>query len=135
LGIAWEVKKPTDTEITKCFVAKSLFHRNLKQFKHVSGYPDMQKWLENNDDAPSSLKAWGIHQDSYTYANFDEWISNGGTLDVSGKKKGKGKEKEKQMCRRRMREDHPRLKSTRKIRICKHILCSSMEYITNHHIL
>ena len=46
--ITWEVKKPTDTEITECFIAKSLFHNNLKQFKGVSDYPDMQKWLEKN---------------------------------------------------------------------------------------
>ena len=55
--ITWEVKKHTDTEIIKCFVAKISFYRTLKHFKSVSDYPNMQKWLENNNDAPSSLKA------------------------------------------------------------------------------
>ena len=56
----------------------------------------MQKWLENNDDAPSSLKVWGVHKESYTYADFEEWVLNGGTLyvNVGRKKKGKGKEKQ-----------------------------------------
>ena len=94
LEITWEVKKPTDTEIIECFVAKSSFYRTLKHFKTVSNYPDMQKWLENNNDAPSSLKAWGVHKESYTYTDFDEWVLNGGTLDVSEKKRGKGKEKQ-----------------------------------------
>jgi hypothetical protein len=91
--ISWEVKKPTDTEIVEIFVAKSSFHKNLKHFKHVSKYPDMQSWLENDDDAPSSANVWGVHQESYTYADFEEWVLNGGTLDVGEKKKGKGKEK------------------------------------------
>ena len=45
------------------------------------------------DDSPSSLKVWGVHQDSYTYVNLEEWVLNHGTLDVGGKKeKGKGKQ-------------------------------------------
>lgn len=92
--ITWEVKKPTDTEITECFVAKSSFYKNLKHFKHVSDYPDMQKWLENDGDAPSSLKVWGVHKVSYTYADFEEWVLNKGTLDVSEKKRGKVKARE-----------------------------------------
>ena len=98
-GITWEVKKPTDTEIIECFVAKSSYYKNLKHFKHVSDYPDMQKWLENNDDAPSSLKVWGVQKESYSYTDFEEWVLNHGTLDIEkkgkGKGKGKGKEKEK----------------------------------------
>ena len=94
-GITWEVKKPTDTEIIECFVAKSSFYKNLKHFKHVSDYPDMQKWLENNDDAPSSLKVWGVQKESYSYTDFEEWVLNRGTLDIA-EKKGKGKEKEKE---------------------------------------
>jgi hypothetical protein len=92
--ITWEVRKPTDTEIIEIFVAKSSYHKNLKHFKHVASYPDMQKWLENNDDSPSSLKVWGVHQESYTYANLEEWVLNRGTLDVGGKKKEKGKGKQ-----------------------------------------
>ena len=53
----------------------------------------MQKWLENNDDAPSSLKVWGVQKESYSYTDFDEWVLNHGTLDIE--KKGKEKEKEK----------------------------------------
>ena len=92
--ITWEVKKPTDTEITECFVAKSSFYKNLKHFKHVPDYPDMQKWLENDDDAPSSLKVWGVHKVSYTYADFEEWVLNKGTLDVDERKRTKGKAKQ-----------------------------------------
>ena len=92
--ITWEVKKPTDTEIIECFVAKSTFYRSLKYFEHVSDYPDMQKWLENDNDAPSSLKAWGVHKESYGYADLEAWVLNGKTLVVSEKKRGKGKEKQ-----------------------------------------
>ena len=54
----------------------------------------MQKWLENNNDAPSSLKAWGVQKETYTYTDFEEWVLNGGTLVESEKKRGKGKEKQ-----------------------------------------
>jgi hypothetical protein len=99
--ITWEVKKPTDTEITEIFVAKSSFHKNLKHFRHVSNYPDMQKWLENDTDAPSSLKVWGVHKDSYTYADFEEWVLNGGILEVDRKKE---KGKKKQMLKEKEKE-------------------------------
>lgn len=92
--IAWEVKKPTDTEITEIFIAKSSFHKNLKHFKNVSRYPEMQKWLENDANSATSENVWGVFKDSYTYADFEEWVLNGGTLDIDGRKKGKGKEKQ-----------------------------------------
>jgi hypothetical protein len=54
----------------------------------------MVKWLENKDDVPSALEAWGLVKSIYTFKDLMNFLSNNGVLEEE-KDLGKRKVKEK----------------------------------------
>jgi hypothetical protein len=100
-------KKPTQGDIMSLFASKSFFHSHYKKFfPKVSNYPDMVAWLEEQPDCLDSVDVWGLAKDAYNFGDLQNWLANGGTLelyddsederDAKMGKKGKGKEKEKE---------------------------------------
>jgi len=100
-------RKPTQGDIMSLFASKSFFHSHYKKFfPKVAQYPDMVAWLEEQPDCLDDAEVWGVAQDTYVFADLQDWLENGGTLELDGEyeddrdakkgKKGKGKEKEKE---------------------------------------
>ena len=53
----------------------------------------MVKWLENEEDKPSDLEAWGAEKGSYTLTDLKKFVDNGTLAE-----KEKGKKKDKDAC-------------------------------------
>ena len=66
-------QKSTFTDIVEVFMSKTVYHRNpSKVFPSVPLYPLMEKWLLNEDGAPTHFEVWkGQRQ---TYENLNEII-------------------------------------------------------------
>jgi hypothetical protein len=63
----WPGKKPSGTDIIEIFLSKSMWFSHYKPaFTKVSNYPLMVEWLENGEDKPSDLEAWGVEKVVYT---------------------------------------------------------------------
>ena len=105
----WEGPKPLFNDVVEIFTSKSSYYNHRNSYSKLSGYPKMIEWLETLEGGPSDLEVWGINKPSYTVQDLNDWIKNGGTLDVETseeidrkKRKGnkgkldvkKGKEKE-----------------------------------------
>lgn len=86
----WPGKKPSTIDIVELFCSKSMWFSHYKPaFSKVSNYPLMIKWLENEEDKPSDLEAWGVEKGSYTLTDLKKFVDNGTLAEEKGKKKAK----------------------------------------------
>jgi len=93
-------KKASQTELVEIFLSKSYWHSHVtKAFSTIARYPEMVRWLEHEDkDIPSDLDVWHIQKSEYGFKELQDWVANGGTLDIAVKRnveKAKAKAKAK----------------------------------------
>jgi hypothetical protein len=102
LSGGWPHKAVTNDDIIAVFFSKSAyFKEHHKIFPMVSNYPGMQKWLRNEEDAPSDAELWGSKKKSF--ANLKQILLDYENLqrkkkdDAASEKKGSGRKgKERQ---------------------------------------
>ena len=61
----------------------------------------MVEWLENGENKPSDLEAWGVEKPVYTLTDLRKFVDNGTLAEKEDKDKGeksKGKKKMKDAC-------------------------------------
>ena len=75
----WPFAKPTNNEIIECFISKSQWYVWKKLFTRLPEFPEMQKWLLEEDDAYSEVEVWGTMEQK-TLALLEEWINCGGKI-------------------------------------------------------
>jgi hypothetical protein len=83
----WPVglRKPNGTDIKHLFIGKSTWHDSWsKTFPHLNAYPEMVKWLNEEDDALEDQELWGSNLSGYHFPELIDWVKKGGSL-----KKGK----------------------------------------------
>jgi hypothetical protein len=100
---AWpgQMKKPSGTDIVECFISKSMYFTYYRPaFTKLSRYPEMVKWLENKDDVPSALEAWGLEKPTYSFKDLMNFVGNDGVLEEEVKDTGKRKVKEKPVLKK-----------------------------------
>jgi hypothetical protein len=89
----WEsgIRKPSETEIVELFVGKTMWHSHYKRiFSRVPNYPQLQKWLKEDDDAPPTIDLWGQEKSHFTFKDLKDWMD---AEDSRFNEKGKGKAK------------------------------------------
>ena len=79
---AWTHKVSNDDIIEVFFSKSAYFKDHAKVFSLVHKYPDMQKWLRNEDDALNDTELWKYKKK--TFANLKEILVN---YEVSQQKK------------------------------------------------
>jgi hypothetical protein len=105
----WQGKKPTDTDIIEMVVSRSMWYSHYKKvFSRVAQFPDMQKWLKEEDGAPTDYEIWGeegkVH---FTFKDLALWLDDSINKAKRGgrKKKEKGKEKVKEKVKEKEKEE------------------------------
>jgi len=90
LAGTWNQKVPSNDDIIEVFCSRSVYFRYYKGiFSRVPEDTPVQKWLRNDEDAPSHLEIWGSMKPSLDNLQI--------VLDtVWGGDKGKKKEKERE---------------------------------------
>ncbi|KAK2459267.1 hypothetical protein APHAL10511_008716 [Amanita phalloides] len=87
----WAIRRPSDTEIVELFIGKTMWHSHLKKiFPKVPKYPEMQKWLNEEEDALPTIDIWGEEKNSFSFKDLVVWMEE---EDNKVKRKGKGKAK------------------------------------------
>jgi hypothetical protein len=99
----WTHQKPTVGDIAEVFMSKSgYFHRPHQLFPKVVDGSEMQKWLEDGEEAPAQSDVWGDKKPSFK--NLLEILDSKKKKVTSHKRKqkneavvvkGKGQEKAK----------------------------------------
>jgi hypothetical protein len=85
------IRRPSETEIVELFIGKTMWHSHFRRiFPRVPNYPDMLKWLREDDDAPASIDIWGEERTSVALKELREWMDS---EDRKFSDKGKGKAK------------------------------------------
>jgi hypothetical protein len=88
----WVIRKPSETEVVELFIGKTMWHSHFKKmFSRVPKYPEMQRWLNDEEDALPAIDIWGEEKSSYTFKDLSAWMEK---EDNKARKKGKGKAKE-----------------------------------------
>jgi hypothetical protein len=88
-------KKPKSEDLIEVFISRSTFFKNyLPPFPHVPDYPDLQRWLKNEENVPTDLEAWGMQKNIYTFKDLEEVLDRMEEKKESGgKKANKSKKK------------------------------------------
>ena len=87
---SWKLQKLNKDTLVRIFASKSMFYSIYdKAFAKISDYPTMLTWLENGDNKPGDMEAWGKYKAVYTTTNLRDWVQLGGTFDLPSSKKGK----------------------------------------------
>jgi hypothetical protein len=109
-------KKPVFKEILEVFIPHTTWYEKYnKNFAKVVAYEDMMKWLQRDEDAPSTKELWGFDKEDNKigFPDLQKWLKRqeeaGDGEDIvssdsekiakpkkkeKSKDKGKGKEKE-----------------------------------------
>ncbi|EDR09218.1 uncharacterized protein LACBIDRAFT_326641 [Laccaria bicolor S238N-H82] len=86
-----ELRLPVGREIPNLFIGKSTWHDYwTKIFPHIAEYPEMVKWLSNDEDSMETEELFGVKMKAYHFAELLAWVQNGGSLIKP--KKGAAKE-------------------------------------------
>jgi hypothetical protein len=74
-------KKPKSEDLIEVFISRSAFFKNyLPHFPRVPDYPDLQRWLKNEENVPTDLEEF--------LDRMEEKESGGKKANKSNKKKG-----------------------------------------------
>ena len=85
------LRLPVGRDIPNLFIGKSTWHDFwTKTFPHVAEYPEMVKWLGNEEDCMETEELFGVKLKAYHFAELLAWVQNGGSLVKP--KKGAAKE-------------------------------------------
>lgn len=86
------LRTPTDSDCWALFIGRSTWYDGWnKTFSKLRNFPEMIKWLNNDEDAQQDRDLWG-KVGTYHFIELVNWIENDGTLVVRGKKKRAVKE-------------------------------------------
>lgn len=61
----WTQKLPTLQDVAGLFASKSTYFNHNQIFAQVHNFPLVEKWLLNEDDAPSDSVLWGSKKPTY----------------------------------------------------------------------
>jgi hypothetical protein len=101
----WQGRKPADHDIIDLVVSKSMWYSHHKKlFSKANHYPDMQKWLKQEDGSPSNFGIWGEEKSSYQFKGLTFWLQERENLQEKGKK-GKAKENKKGKAKEKQKDD------------------------------
>ena len=103
----WKGRKPAEIDIIDKVVSKSMWYsHHRKLFSKIAQYPDMQKWLRGDDDAPPSYDIWGEEKGSYTWGDLAQWLEEKGKRGKAKQGKAKeGKAKEEKAKEEKKKKD------------------------------
>lgn len=85
----WTQKWPTLAEIVGLFAGKTTYFNNSPLFAKVPNFPQLEKWMLNEEDAPSDGALWGSTRP--TFSKLKELV---GAEEKAKNKKKKGKKHE-----------------------------------------
>ena len=85
----WTQKRPTLLEIVGLFAGKTTYFNNSPSFAQVPNFPQLEKWMLNEEDAPSDVALWGSKRP--TYSKLKELVE---PAEEKKKSKKKGKRRE-----------------------------------------
>ena len=104
----WLIRKPSETEIVELFVGKTMWHSHLKKFfSRVPKYPELLKWLKEEEDALPTIDIWGEDKTSFTFTDLKAWMDKAEEENnrVQGKGKGKAREDNKKGKKKGKKDD------------------------------
>ena len=79
------LKKPSNFDIQRLFIGKTTWHDSWsKTFPHLNNYPNMKKWLMEDEDCCDTAELWGCPERIFNFQDLIAWVQKGGSL-----KKGK----------------------------------------------
>ena len=86
------LRVPGDSDIRLLFIGKSTWHDSWsKTFPFLKDYPNMKKWLTDNENHLDDVELWGSNLKTYHFPELTQWVKQGGSLK-KGAKKGAAKE-------------------------------------------
>jgi hypothetical protein len=92
----WAIRKPSDTEVVELFIGKTMWHDKLKKtFSRVSKYPEMLKWLNEEEDGLPDIDVWGEEKTLFTFKDLKSWLDDKDMTVKRRMDKGKAREEEK----------------------------------------
>lgn len=107
----WKLKMPILEDIAGVFGSKSAYFNHSQIFASVHKHPEVQKWLERADDAPTDGKLWGGKKP--TFGKLEAIMEkNERKMKKSEKKSGKKSEHDK---KGKKRQDNSSSESLEKI--------------------
>lgn len=111
----WKLKMPILEDIAGVFGSKSAYFNHSQIFASVHKHPEVQKWLERADDAPTDGKLWGGKKP--TFGKLEAIMEkNERKMKKSEKKSGKKSEKKSEHDRKgKKRQDNSSSESLEKI--------------------
>ncbi|EDR01088.1 uncharacterized protein LACBIDRAFT_333601 [Laccaria bicolor S238N-H82] len=71
------LRLPVSGEILNLFIGKSTW---TKTFPHIAEYPEMVKWLSDEEDCMETEELFGVKLKAYHFAELLAWVQNGGSL-------------------------------------------------------
>jgi len=85
------LRLPVGRDNPNLFIGKSTWHDYwTKTFPHIAEYPEMVKWLSDDEDCMEMEELFGVKLKAYHFAELLAWVQNGGSLIKL--KKGAAKE-------------------------------------------
>lgn len=115
-------KRYTLNDIIQLFMSPSAYYNNShKIFSKLGSYPEMEKWLQNDEDAPTRISVWGTQKPSFEHLN--EILDDRAALSQAGsskakkshkggkKRKAEDEEKEKERKKRSKSKDKAKKRS------------------------
>jgi hypothetical protein len=83
----WPFKLLNTDTLVELFVSKSVWYTHyVKIFPRAQTFPDLLKWLECANDAPSGVSIFGVEKQTYTFKDLRNVLE---MLETSASKKGK----------------------------------------------
>jgi len=90
-GGEWPGRKPAGQDIIDMVVSKSMWYSHYKKlFPQVSNHPDMQKWLQDDQDSSPDSEIWTNQKGLYEFHDLAEWYKEREKQN-KGRKGRKGK--------------------------------------------
>jgi hypothetical protein len=81
------LRVPADSDIRLLFIGKSTWHDSWsKTFPHLKEYPEMKKWLTDDEDCLDDVELWGSNLKAYHFPELALWLKQGGSLKKQAKK-------------------------------------------------
>ncbi len=94
----WLGRKPAGQDIIDMVVSKSMWYSHYKKLlPQVPDYPDMQKWLQNDQDSPPDSEIWTHNKTVYAFHDLADWYKERAkqTKGQKGKQGKQGKQGKK----------------------------------------
>ena len=75
------LRLPVGRDIPNLFIGKSTWHDFwAKTFPHIAEYPEMVKWLSDDEDCMETEELFGVKLKAYHFGELVQWVQNGGSL-------------------------------------------------------